>query len=194
MSPPTDRAMGLAQISMSVGQCHDFSLDPPGVRGTPERKNSMFLGGNTHGGVLNQCNATQVQLCGVRPKIWVWGCFRGLWWFITPSNIWQLYLTPAYLRQLCLIRRDEHFQIYLSVSPRLSRTQSIAELTALSKQKLGLLRSLSSDGCSPPTYTRGFVSTHPKTLPLPLCWGVKTWPQQITHCFCKWPIFCVINI
>lgn len=63
MSPPTDRAMGLAQISMSVGQCHDFSLDSPGVRGTPERKNSMFLGGNTHGGVLNRCNASAVLWC-----------------------------------------------------------------------------------------------------------------------------------
>lgn len=45
--------MGLVQISVSVGQCHDFSLDPPGVRGTPERKSSMVSGGNTHGGVLN---------------------------------------------------------------------------------------------------------------------------------------------
>lgn len=37
---------------------------------------------------------------------WVWGCFGGLWWFMTLSKTWQLPL-PSQLSQFCSLRRGE---------------------------------------------------------------------------------------
>lgn len=63
--------MGLVEILMSVGQS-DCSLDPPGVRGTSEKKSSMGSGGNTQVSHLwrsfKLSDATHVQFSGGRPR------------------------------------------------------------------------------------------------------------------------------
>lgn len=85
--------MGFVQILMSIGQSDGCSLDPSGLRETPE-KDSMVSGRNSQvphlWGSFKLPDATHMQLSGGMPKIMSLGLLHGSLIVKTPSNTLQL--------------------------------------------------------------------------------------------------------
>lgn len=89
----------MVAISVSIGWSDGLCLDRSGE----SPWNTMFTGlmyVQVQVGMPRQLPWRGVlhclmQYCGSctvfwKPQKWVWGCFEGLWWFMTPSKTWWL--------------------------------------------------------------------------------------------------------
>lgn len=135
------------------------------------------------------------------------GHFRVLWWFMAPSETWQLPLMAAEPCELCSIRRDEypHACVWVRISsvnvifPREGAGEDIGttkntippcRLCFLSNFSFIWLKIVSCGECSPPlSYAdQRFCRHTPKThlLPTGMC---KHGPSKATCCICKWLMF-----
>lgn len=165
---------------------------------------SFTLSEGTHRtSVVTQWSPHVQSSCG-RPQKWVWVCFRGLWWFMTPFKAWKLpwgvepvtpfqkVWTPSGLLvnvPVLLCRQSLHLS-HLCMEEHWYDNNALSYLTgSASYWPLPLPGSnpsfLQNKGwfvvtilwCSPPLHL-GCYPAH--------C-------QQSTHCFCKWPVFWAIN-